>query len=482
MEPYYTCFCRPEYNGTTCEEPTYKWNGNCKYHVDFYNKKTFSDASTTCNSLGGTVVMMKTNAIQDFIESQIINQYGDVGDTISFWIGAYKTNNDWVWVDGTTITSGRWSWNPVIPGNEYLTYFTSTRNNMTWINNHGKRNQGYICEVPTVDMCSPSPCLNWGTCSSIGCQRSCKCLDGFTGNFCETNRDVAFAPTVVKSNNGADVGIKIPFPEEHNGPISCLFLILVYKHDDTSNQLITTLDDLVKLAIINVKKNEAYIALAMARSDISDVQNHAISKKLGDGTASSCIVNDDMNSIQTKNKTITKIEIKGNNLKLADGAEYSYFTISVFQRDDNAVLLKFSNVSYFITETATIEQSTNATIAITVTCIGILVAVVLIILWIIKKKRSTEKPKSASEQRSKASSIISPYQITFISNNAASSGSQQIQPESSYSYNFYETTCYEEPMPVSKKDVNTKKTYENINFYENCGVNSDPGESIYEDV
>ncbi|XP_077975295.1 uncharacterized protein LOC120335997 [Styela clava] len=1138
-EPYYNCTCQTEYNGTICEDLKYKFDGNCKYHVNFYKKKTFGESNTTCNSLGGTVAMMKTDAIQDFVESQIIDQYGEGGGTISFWIGAYKPNTDWLWFDGTPITNGKWAWTAVSRGNGYLlmSSYTTTRDNMRWINNDGSRDQGYVCEVPTIDLCSPSPCLHWGTCSRIGCQRICKCLDGFTGDNCETtpisifptkqnyttsigefmtvslniqsnhvpvrirafrnsnfnnvisikrnvvsnvteiqlgpfkdpstktiytfradpesnlgayfistsitvvieagatisqlqptdiiigtspysircyatgvpfptirwykdsipitkssstnvyqrmtttyaefnaqkanisdagiytcvatntiqgieksanttavvrakvtlvnssvtmpnitseslhlmcsfegfpvpkiewkfkrdvnyqkifpnllgsvfkyqnyaepadgpnrsssqlyislseflgtievvcttwnefenssdgkafqmnqnvaissgklyklfgkmqnekrnmsgaeyfcystgsrlakisnsetqallksmiiqtefasniyigakrtiednceiwrwndntlfynetkqerwikngsfadgnyvawhqgrpdsdvfclvlrsdfqwkwsdancstsigficerkipditknfsatvdecstnitlrwftsaeavgvlhridvipeesnttlqnwrtdvvpsnqnlmslrllnlnysttylirmtvcptecehrfvtsrkirtkatiaamltieanvtkvkqnkscliswkvdatkyeiigfkiharsvlvytviepkepyiqeinattdsnhvefaysfNRkysfsiqavtctgygpmfdvlgscvtergapDVVHVPAIVKSSKDGDVGVTIRFPEESNGPISCLFLILVYKPDNTSNQWIKTLDDLVKLAKTEVNENEAYIAFAMTRSDISDAQSRTISKNLGDETVSSCIVNANINAVRTKGEAATKIEIKGNNLKLEDGAEYSYFTISASPGNDNAVMLKFSNVSHFIKETATTEESTNTTIAITVTCIGILILAALLVFWIIRRKRNSNKEiKSATQQRSGDAPAISPYETTFISSDASSS-SKQIQPESPYTYEN-DATCYEEPMSTIKKDENSRKTYENINPYETCDIKSDSDETKYEEV
>nr|XP_039259543.1 protein jagged-1-like [Styela clava] len=150
--PYYNCTCRPEYNGTTCEEPTYNLYKNCKYHVNFYKKKTFGESNTTCNSLGGAVAMMKTDAIQDFVESQIIDQYGE-GSTISFWIGAYKPNTDWLWVDDTPITNSKWLWSSISQGNGYLfkSSYSTTRDNMKWINNDGSNTLGYVCEIPSFD-------------------------------------------------------------------------------------------------------------------------------------------------------------------------------------------------------------------------------------------------------------------------------------------------------------------------------------------
>nr|XP_039259536.1 uncharacterized protein LOC120335991 [Styela clava] len=1138
-EPYYNCTCQPEYNGTTCEELKYKFNEDCKYHVNFYKKITFAEANTTCNSLEGAVAMMKTDSIQDFVESQIIDQYGEGGGIISFWIGGYKPNAVWEWLDNTPITDGKWAWFAVSQGNGclYMSSYATTRYSMKWFNNDGTSKRGYVCEVSTVNLCSPSPCLYWGTCSSIGCQRSCKCLDGFTGNNCETtpisisstkrnytanigesitvtlniqsnhglvriqafrnvnfnnviltkrnvgtsdeiklgpftnpsertiytfradpesnlgaylistsltvvieagatishlqptdifigtspnsircyatgvpsptirwykdsilittssssnvyqridkthaefnaqkanisdagkytcvatntiqgikksanstavvrakvtlvnssvtlpsstseslqlmctlegfptpkiewkfkregnyqkifpnhsgsvfryqnqaepanhpirnssqlyiplseylgtievicsawnefenssnekafqvNKDVAISagklyklfgkiekekrnisgaehfcystgsrlakisgsetqaslksmidrtgfasniyvgakreiedsceiwrwkdnslfynetkhgkwmqdegfvdgnyvawhqgrpyydvsclvlrsdyqwewtdayctsiigficestipditknfsatvdecssnitlrwftsaeavgvlhridviheesnttlqnwrtdvvsshenlmslrllnlnysttylirmtvcptecehpfvtsrkirtkaliasnilaieayvtkttqnkscliswkvdatkyeilgfkiramsvlvytaiepngphieelnaatdpnhvdfaysfnrkysfsiqavtctghgpmfdvlgscvtergapdvvhvPAIVKSTKDGDVGVTIRFPEESNGPISCLFLILAYKPYNTSNQWIKTFDDLVKLAKTEVNENEAYIAFAMTRSDISDAQSRTISKNLGDDTVSSCIVIANINAVRTKGEAATKIEIKGNNLKLEDGAEYSYFTISASPGDDNAVMLKFSNVSHFIKETATTEESTNTTIAITVTCIGIIIVAVLLVFWIIRRKRnSNKKIKSATQQRSGDAPAISPYETTFISS-VASSSSKQIQPESPYTYEN-DATCYEEPMSTIKKDENSRKTYENINPYETCDIKSDSDETKYEEV
>ncbi|XP_077975279.1 receptor-type tyrosine-protein phosphatase mu-like [Styela clava] len=188
-EPYYNCTCRPEFNGTTCEELKYTLNENCKYHVNFYKKKTFGEANTTCNSLGGTLAMMKTDAIQDFVESQIIAQYGEEG-TIEFWIGAYKPNTDWLWVDDTPITDGKWAWSAVSQGNGslFMSSYETTRNNMKWINNDGSSNRGYVCEVLNEQKCISINCGIKGTCMLTGCQEHCKCFPGFIGKLCETKQ------------------------------------------------------------------------------------------------------------------------------------------------------------------------------------------------------------------------------------------------------------------------------------------------------
>nr|XP_039259530.1 protein crumbs-like [Styela clava] len=49
------------------------------------------------------------------------------------------------------------------------------------------KKKGYICEISVVDRCLLFPCLNSGTCTSIGCQRKCQCMGGYMGENCENN-------------------------------------------------------------------------------------------------------------------------------------------------------------------------------------------------------------------------------------------------------------------------------------------------------
>ncbi|XP_077965975.1 uncharacterized protein LOC120336006 isoform X2 [Styela clava] len=194
--PYYKCTCQSAYTGTSCEKRRFIINTakNCKYHINLYDKKSFADANSTCKELGGAVAMMKTTEIQALAESQIITQYGATGPTILFWIGGYKVNTSWIWVDGTVVpTTGedsKWSsWfdNTTKQGEMVLSSHPDrSRNSMRWFATENNAQQGYICEIAAIDRCSPSPCLNSGSCIQIGCQRKCKCMWGYTGENCET--------------------------------------------------------------------------------------------------------------------------------------------------------------------------------------------------------------------------------------------------------------------------------------------------------
>nr|XP_039259527.1 fibropellin-1-like [Styela clava] len=194
-EPYYTCVCHQEYQGTQCEERKFinSITNNCKYHVNHRDKKTFAETNSTCSSLGGAIAMMKTARIQDLVESQVIKQYGGSGYPIGFWIGGYKDNNRWIWVDDTDVpmTGGFQKWSvesdhtSITKRSMILSSFYRSRTNMGWFARKNSGKNGYICEISVVDRCLLFPCQNLGTCTPIGCQRKCECMWGYTGENCE---------------------------------------------------------------------------------------------------------------------------------------------------------------------------------------------------------------------------------------------------------------------------------------------------------
>ncbi|XP_077966098.1 uncharacterized protein LOC144419858 isoform X2 [Styela clava] len=211
--PYYKCSCQPAYTGSNCEGRRFINNtaNTCKYHVNLHDEKAFADSNSTCRELGGEVAMMKTTIIQDLVGSQIISQYGTNGTTIEFWIGGYKVNDSWIWVDGTAVSISEE--NSKLPGAldgktriMFLSsYLNGERNSMRWFATDKNVKIGYICEIAVIDVCSPSPCMYSGTCVFVGCQKICKCLKGFDGKYCE----IGINSTIVISVTCVGIGIAV---------------------------------------------------------------------------------------------------------------------------------------------------------------------------------------------------------------------------------------------------------------------------------
>lgn len=128
--------------------------GDCKYHINFQNKSALSTANITCRSLGGSLAMIKTEAIQRFLENSTAQLYGTLSN-ISFWIGGYKRNGQWMWDDLTSIENGtgftKWSENsPNSRGGGLI--MSSQRNASAWMNLHWfdeneSSEEGFVCEI-----------------------------------------------------------------------------------------------------------------------------------------------------------------------------------------------------------------------------------------------------------------------------------------------------------------------------------------------
>jgi hypothetical protein len=52
-----------------------------------------------------------------------------------------------------------------------------------------------------VDPCSPNPCQNNGICTATGTSFVCACLDGFSGQRCETRKYLKELELLILSNN-----------------------------------------------------------------------------------------------------------------------------------------------------------------------------------------------------------------------------------------------------------------------------------------
>ena len=90
--------------------------------------------------------MMKSQEIQDFVEEQMIKQYGVHGHK-EFWFGGHKERGVWYWEDGTIISPDlKWA-----NGNGQRAILSSWRskllNETLWFSRAVKKHvTGYICE------------------------------------------------------------------------------------------------------------------------------------------------------------------------------------------------------------------------------------------------------------------------------------------------------------------------------------------------
>ncbi|XP_077965951.1 fibropellin-3-like isoform X1 [Styela clava] len=267
-EPYYTCACRQEYQGTQCEERRFinSTANNCKYHVNHGEAKSFNQSESICSSLGGTIAMMKTSEIQDLVESQVINQYGARGVVLEFRIGGYKSNKRWIWIDGTDVPTGKdskWSTNyQTASGSMILSSHRRGRSNMAWFTKPNYERRGYICEISVVDRCSVFPCHNSGICTQIGCQKKCECTWGYTGENCE-NR--------VSQISCFQSGISIKWNRDHHtlGRVYKLYLEdLMSKTTKVTNVQILVTDE-ASITIGNVSEPTPIHCVSSTRLSIS---------------------------------------------------------------------------------------------------------------------------------------------------------------------------------------------------------------------
>ena len=128
---------------------------------------TQSSANTTCRGLNGSLVMIKTEAVQIFLQDKVKSLYGNNG-IISFWVGGYKYNNQWMWEDYTLIGfNGSYShWAPGKPsgtGNGMLiSSWHSVGPNLSgpwmsldWLDEDGTSTKsGFICEISSGKSCT----------------------------------------------------------------------------------------------------------------------------------------------------------------------------------------------------------------------------------------------------------------------------------------------------------------------------------------
>ena len=118
----------------------------------------WTEASEFCESLGGHLVTITSEAEQKFVESLLQNHNKNF-----YWLGAYEDQNQWIWVTGEPFAYNRWEigqpddgkgdenhlmlYNKVNLGNDLYTW-NDIKNDGTFPNEDfwGVHNSGIICE------------------------------------------------------------------------------------------------------------------------------------------------------------------------------------------------------------------------------------------------------------------------------------------------------------------------------------------------
>ena len=108
---------------------------------------TYDGAKNICQSIGGSLAMIKSIEIQDFIEEQIVTQYGLHGFK-EFWFGGYKRNGTWYWEDGTEISFNQKWRNPKNDRVMLSSWISRLLNDTLWFSRRiTDRVMGYLCEI-----------------------------------------------------------------------------------------------------------------------------------------------------------------------------------------------------------------------------------------------------------------------------------------------------------------------------------------------
>nr|XP_039259559.1 uncharacterized protein LOC120336018 [Styela clava] len=185
--------------------------GNCKYHFNYLDKRTFYYAQTYCSKLdiNATLAMIKTEEIHQYITEAIKTRFRLVNN-MTFWVGAKKHSSDsWRFIDSTPFSVGgfeKWANNQPGSGNKvYLnTSVEESNTDLLWFSGTNDDKRGFICELPVIDPCHSTPCKNGGSCrSTIGCQMECSCDNGYSGTYCGHDK---LSITATQSNNITLIG------------------------------------------------------------------------------------------------------------------------------------------------------------------------------------------------------------------------------------------------------------------------------------
>ncbi|XP_078485672.1 uncharacterized protein LOC100181677 isoform X2 [Ciona intestinalis] len=199
----FTCDCQPAFMGQLCTEAKFEENdlNENLLHINYQvgSLSSFSKSSDLCelNKQAGLVII-KDLQTQQVIEKQTSSMYN--GEGVQLWIGAKKTNDGWLWLDGSHMTFQYWSETESdVIGSCLKMISQSGSEELRWLPGDCDETMGYICEQPInlVDPCGMVECYNSGTCTSSGAHYHCQCVDGYKGEDCATKISGSSQSTII---------------------------------------------------------------------------------------------------------------------------------------------------------------------------------------------------------------------------------------------------------------------------------------------
>ncbi|XP_077966384.1 receptor-type tyrosine-protein phosphatase-like [Styela clava] len=146
-------------------------------------------------------------------------------------------------------------------------------------------------------------------------------------------------PNIIDESPGSTRDLEIVLPNEDNGPISCVFVVVKNGPIDNND-----LFDIVKLRKVSSEaltdetpNGKEYLAVAMKRYEFSET---SITVKLGDEITSGCDVTD-----KSAKNSINHYDAK--NWQLVIGNSYSTYVVTTSPNEEETVLFQQSSIEEF---------------------------------------------------------------------------------------------------------------------------------------
>ena len=115
--------------------------------------KTWENAETYAQSLGGHLVMIKSQGIQDYVANTILSN-SQVSGLAAFWIGCHDKNTEgtWQWIDGTLLSNSYSNWNGGEPNNsggneDYGEMYINNASKGKWNDLNGTQAYAFVVQI-----------------------------------------------------------------------------------------------------------------------------------------------------------------------------------------------------------------------------------------------------------------------------------------------------------------------------------------------